>query len=93
MLYVVYILESLKDGTMYTGQTRNLESRLSRHNKGQVKSTKSKAPFRVAYVEVFESRSEAMWREWELKRKWNTDRKRKLIQTAGVESLKSLMGL
>ena len=93
MSCVVYILESLKDGTLYTGQTSNLVSRLGRHNKGQVKSTKARAPFRIVYVEIVASRSDAMWREWELKTKWNTDRKRKLIQDKGPESLKLLTGL
>jgi putative endonuclease len=93
MAFFVYILESLKDGTLYTGQTNDVQERLKRHNCGRVKSTKSKVPFRVAYVESFSSRAEAMAKEWEMKRKWNTDRKRKLIAHSGTESLKSVLGL
>ena len=80
MPYFVYILVSQKDGSLYTGQTNNLEKRLLRHNKRLVKTTKSKAPYRVGYFEEFDTRAKAMWRELELKKKWNTNRKKKLIQ-------------
>ncbi|MCE5326011.1 MAG: GIY-YIG nuclease family protein [Planctomycetaceae bacterium] len=32
MGYVVYILQSLKDGSLYVGQTDNLQRRLAQHN-------------------------------------------------------------
>ena len=79
MEYFVYILVSEADGSLYTGQTRDLSGRIIRHNKGQVKTTRSKAPFKLGYYETYSTRSEAMWREWELKKRWNTDRKKKLI--------------
>jgi putative endonuclease len=87
----VYILVSEKDGKLYTGQTSDLADRLVRHNSGQVPSTKGKGPFRLGYHEEFQTRSEAMWREWELKKKWNTERKKKLIDSfdnrQGIEVL------
>ena len=79
MPYYVYILVSETDGTMYTGQTKDLTVRLRQHNNGLIKSTKGKTPYTLQYYEVFESRSAAMAREWELKKKWNTERKKKLI--------------
>lgn len=81
MKYFIYILESTKDGSLYTGQTNDLVKRVNKHNKGLVKSTKPKIPYNLCYFEEFETRADAMLREWELKNKWNTDRKRKLIQS------------
>jgi putative endonuclease len=89
--YFVYILVSLKDGTLYTGQTNNLKKRLEQHNKGLVKSTLPKAPFRIAYFEKYETRSDAMFREWEFKKKWNTDRKKKLIRNFAHSKIEQIL--
>ncbi len=93
MDHYVYILVSEIDGTLYTGQTSNLISRLERHNKGLIKSTKLKGPYKLGYFERFSGRSAAMWREWELKKKWNTARKRKLVENFDGSKLKRIMGL
>jgi len=69
----------LKDGSLYTGQTSNLQVRIEQHNKGRVKATRTKAPYRLGYFESFDTRAKAMWREWEFKKKWNTERKKKLM--------------
>ena len=87
MLYYVYIIVSQKDGTLYTGQTNNLGKRIMRHNKGLIKSTKSKAPYQLGYFEMYDNRAQAMYREWELKKKWNTSRKKKLIDNFSKERL------
>ncbi|MBI5216063.1 MAG: GIY-YIG nuclease family protein [Ignavibacteriae bacterium] len=79
MSFFVYILVSLVDGSLYTGQTSNLQKRLERHNKGYGKSTKAKAPFRLGYFETYLTRSEAMWREWDLKKNFSTEQKKELI--------------
>ncbi|MEO8168844.1 MAG: GIY-YIG nuclease family protein [bacterium] len=89
----LYLLVSLVDGSLYTGQTNDLRSRLGRHNAGLIKSTKSKRPYKVGYVESYATRSEAMWREWELKKKWNTERKKKLIERFDQNSLRQEFGL
>lgn len=44
-MYFVYILKSLKDGNFYIGRTNDLERRLGEHNRGRVRSTKSRRPF------------------------------------------------
>ena len=93
MSYYVYILVSEKDGTLYTGQTSDLRDRLVRHNSGQVHSTKGKGPFRLGCYEEFGSRSEAMWREWELKKKWNAERKTKLVNSFNNEKTMEILGL
>ena len=92
-MYYVYILVSLADGSLYTGQTNNLKSRLDRHNAGLITSTKSKRPYEIGYVESYATRSEAMWREWELKKKWNTERKKKLVERFDLKLLRQEFGL
>jgi putative endonuclease len=65
--FFVYFLKSKKDGSHYIGQTNNIEKRLLRHNRGSIKTTKSKTPFEIIYFEEFNTRHEAMLREKYLK--------------------------
>lgn len=52
----------------YVGWTPDIAQRLARHNAGKgARSTRGRL-WRVLYVEYFESRTEAMRREWHLKR-------------------------
>ncbi|MDQ0969316.1 putative GIY-YIG superfamily endonuclease [Flavobacterium sp. W4I14] len=44
-MFYSYILKSEKDGKYYYGSTENLEIRLIKHNRGDVKSTKARRPF------------------------------------------------
>ena len=48
---------------------------------------------RIGYYELYQTRAEAMWREWELKKKWNTERKRKLLQSFDASKLEVIQGL
>jgi putative endonuclease len=93
MAFFVYVLVSERDGSLYTGQTGNLRDRVAKHNKGLVKATKGKVPYRLVYFEEFVTRSEAMWREWEFKKKWNTERKKRLIQDFNPERIREVLGL
>ena len=62
-----YILEC-KDGTYYTGWTNNLEKRMKEHNEGKgAKYTKARRPVKLVYFETFESKIEAMKREYAIK--------------------------
>jgi len=63
----VYVLKSLKDGKHYMGFTDNVSGRLQRHNAGLVRSTKSRRPFILIYVESFCNRVNAAKREKFLK--------------------------
>lgn len=67
MNYFVYILKSFNDRGYYIGMTKNIEKRLDYHNRGYVKSTKSRIPFIVVYIEKFPTRIEARNREKYLK--------------------------
>ncbi|MFA4844248.1 MAG: GIY-YIG nuclease family protein [Candidatus Margulisiibacteriota bacterium] len=62
-MYYVYILQSLKDNNLYIGMTANLEGRIKKHNAGGVQSTKSRAPLKLLYHEMFPTRDEARKRE------------------------------
>ncbi|MBM3245412.1 MAG: GIY-YIG nuclease family protein [Candidatus Omnitrophica bacterium] len=66
--YKVYILKSLKNGHYYIGQTENLAKRLKEHNSGKSKSTKSGIPWALAHKEIYETRSESIRRERQLKK-------------------------
>ena len=58
-----------RDRTYYTGWTNNLEKRIQDHNAGKgAKYTKSRLPVVLVYYEVFETKEEAMRREYAIKR-------------------------
>lgn len=82
-----YILRC-SDGSFYTGWTNNLEKRLDSHNEGKgAKYTRARRPVELAYYEVFNTKEEAMRREWQIKR---MTRKRKILlieqQTDGIKT-------
>lgn len=75
----VYIVEC-KDGTLYTGWTTDLERRMKAHNSGKgAKYTRSRLPVMLRYYESFETKQEAMRREYEIKQLTRKE-KEKLIQ-------------
>ena len=58
-----------KDGSLYTGWTNDLEKRIIAHNEGKgAKYTKSRRPVTLVYYETFETKEEAMSREYHIKR-------------------------
>ena len=66
-MFYVYILQSLKDGSYYVGQTNNVSNRLERHNRRRQSATRSKVPWKLVYTEPFDTRSQAVRRELEIK--------------------------
>lgn len=80
----MYILRC-SDDTLYTGWTNNLEKRLKAHNsKKGAKYTKNRLPAELVYYEEFETKQEAMSREWYVKR-LSRSNKLKLIEKRGDE--------
>ncbi|MCX5780733.1 MAG: GIY-YIG nuclease family protein [Firmicutes bacterium] len=64
----VYILKC-KDNTYYTGYTVDLERRLEEHRQGLAsKYTRGRTPIELVYCEKASSKSEAMQREWQIKK-------------------------
>lgn len=66
-VYYIYILQSLKDKSLYIGYSPDLKKRLKKHNLGQVLSTKDKIPLKLIYYEAYLERKNALGREKFLK--------------------------
>lgn len=75
--YVVYLLQSKKDGMYYIGQTVNLDQRIKAHNSGEVKSTRHRRPLVLLGCESFATREEARYVEFQVKR--HSDKKARFI--------------
>ena len=74
-----YIL-TCSDGSLYCGWTNNLEKRLAAHNSGTAsKYTRTRRPVELVYYEQFETKQEAMSREYHIK-KLTREEKLKLIK-------------
>lgn len=76
--FFVYLLYSASLDHYYIGQTSDLTKRLTAHNAGYVRSTKNGRPWTLVGYETYEGRSEARWRERQLK--LHSDRKLSFIQ-------------
>ena len=64
----VYILRC-RDGTFYCGWTTDLTARIDAHNSGKgAKYTRSRLPVELVYYEEYDTKHEAMSREWHIKR-------------------------
>jgi putative endonuclease len=68
-LFYVYILRC-KDSSLYCGYTNDLEKRIFEHNnlKTGAKYTKIRRPVSLVYYEEFQSKSDALKREYEIKK-------------------------
>ena len=63
-----YILKCA-DGTLYCGWTNDLKKRLAAHNAGTAsKYTRTRRPVELIYYEEFETKQEAMSREYHIKK-------------------------
>lgn len=67
MRWTVYLLRC-RDGTLYCGATNDLERRLKRHARGDVRYTRGRLPVEVVYHEDAGDKSSALKREAALKR-------------------------
>lgn len=77
-----YILKC-SDGTYYTGWTNDLDRRMKAHNEGNGgKYTRSRRPVELIYYESFETKREAMSREFAIKQLTRCQ-KEQLIQEKG----------
>ncbi len=69
MPYFIYVLKC-SDGTLYTGSTNDLKKRLSAHNtsKAAAKYTRGRRPVTIVYSEKLRTKSQALEREWVIKK-------------------------
>ena len=83
----VYILRCA-DGTLYCGWTNDLAARLDAHNSGKgAKYTRGRGPVELAYSEMFDTQSEAMHREAEIKKLTRPQKQAQLDSQTGGEML------
>jgi putative endonuclease len=68
MGYFVYILQSDSSGKYYIGSTDNIQRRVSQHNAGYSKATKSGVPWVLKRAEEYSTLTEARQREAQIKR-------------------------
>ncbi len=67
MKYCVYILKC-SDGSLYTGSTNDPVRRLEAHQNGKgAKYTRARLPLELVYLEEYNSKSEALSREYAIK--------------------------
>ena len=72
------------DGTLYTGWTTDLEHRVKAHNDGEgAKYTRSRRPVELVYYEEYETKAEAMKREYSIKQ-LTRKQKEKLIENKNM---------
>ena len=65
--HYIYIVKC-KDGSLYTGYAKDVTQRVAKHNNGQgAKYTKIRRPVQLVYQEMFDTKSEALKREYEIK--------------------------
>ena len=65
--HYVYVVEC-KDGTFYTGYTTDIKRRMREHNAGEgAKYTRGRYPVILKHQELFDSRSRAQKREYQIK--------------------------
>ena len=80
-MHFVYIVRCA-DGSLYTGYARDPRARTGAHNAGRgARYTSGRRPVRLVYSEAFETLSEALKREYELKQ-WPRARKQALLKSA-----------
>ena len=73
-----YILRCA-DGSLYTGWTNDLEKRFAAHSAGKgCKYTRARLPVELVYHEKYETKEEAMRREWAIKHLPRTEKLRLL---------------
>jgi len=80
-MFTVYILTNRKHGTLYTGVTRELATRIDLHRGGAGSEFVSKHRlFRLVCIQPFNTAAEAIAQEKRLKR-WRRSWKIQLIET------------
>ena len=62
-MYYLYILQSEKDGNLYSGYTKDLKQRFDQHTLGYVESTKDRRPLKLIYYEACIMKEDALKRE------------------------------
>ncbi|MCK6616578.1 MAG: GIY-YIG nuclease family protein [Cyclobacteriaceae bacterium] len=68
-MFFVYILQSLKSGRFYVGQTHDLNKRLEEHNSDQAGHTKKEQPWKILWQQQVNARADALALERKIKKR------------------------
>ncbi|MCI8992553.1 MAG: GIY-YIG nuclease family protein [Eubacterium sp.] len=86
-----YILKCA-DNSLYTGWTNDIEHRLEMHNRKKgAKYTRGRTPVELVYLEISDTKEEAMKREAAIKKLTRTE-KEKLIDSYNLQRSKIQSG-
>lgn len=85
MRFYVYTLLSLRDNNFYTGFTIDLKDRLSRHARGEVRSTANRRPLKLIHYEYFINEEDAKAREVFLKSGFGRNNLKKALKRTLVQ--------
>jgi len=87
-----YLLECA-DNTLYCGWTNDLEKRVKAHNSGLgAKYTKARRPVVLVYYEEFQTKEEAMRREFAIKKLTRKEKERLIKGTCAAGETKEQLG-
>ena len=77
--WFVYIVEC-SDGSLYTGISNNVDSRIKAHNEGNgAKYTKPRLPVKLLWYQEAGNRSSASKLEYEIKKMKRIDKKKLIV--------------
>jgi putative endonuclease len=85
-MYFVYILYSATLDLFYIGSSENPQERLKKHLASHRGFTSKAKDWTIVYREAFDTKSEALVREQQLKRWKNRNRIKKLIENFNLSS-------
>ncbi|MFC4450756.1 GIY-YIG nuclease family protein [Halorussus aquaticus] len=82
----VYVIEC-DDGSFYTGYTTDVERRVREHDRGEgAKYTRGRTPVELVHRERFDTKSEAMSREYAIKQLSRAEKERVVERDDECES-------
>ena len=91
-VWYVYILQC-RDNSYYTGITKDIDRRLTRHNSGKAaKYTRSRRPCKLAYFEKCRDEAKARKREHEIK-SWRREKKQELIDRLPLSEVDDILSV
>lgn len=70
-MYYVYLIQSERNGRIYTGYTSDLKRRMREHQSGSSPYTRNNGPYELVYYEAYASEDDAREREKQLKLRSN----------------------
>jgi putative endonuclease len=79
-MFYTYILQSLKNKSLYIGYTNDLRKRIREYNSGKNLATKPFRPYKVIFYEAFLNIKDAKSREKYLKSGWGWKSIRKILR-------------